>query len=310
MKIGIDVGGTNIAGGLVRNDGTLVFKTSVPTVTKNGEDGLLRDICALCETCRREAGSHTVSGIGIGVPGHADDTMGIVVRCANIPFKNTALSRYVTEKTGLSCHIGNDADAAALAEVRFGSAREFENAVMLTLGTGIGGGIIINNRIFRGCNGAAGELGHMTIYADGEKCSCGRRGCFELYASATALKRETLKALDAHPESKLRQVAKTRERVNAKTAFDAAAAGDAVAIQLIRQYTEHLACGILNIINILCPDAIILGGGVARQGESLLAPLREIVRDKVYSTYGTQTKLLAATLGNDAGIIGAAFFGE
>ncbi|MBQ8003873.1 MAG: ROK family protein [Oscillospiraceae bacterium] len=309
MKIGIDLGGTNIAGGLVADDGTLVYKTSIPTVTES-EEALLEAIVKVIETVRENAGDAEITAVGIGVPGHADDRTGIVVYCNNIPFANTDLAGYVKEKTGFTCSIGNDANAAALAEVLFGSAKEFENAVMITLGTGIGAGIIINNKIFSGVNGAAGEIGHICLYPEGIECNCGRRGCFELYGSATALVRQTREAIEKHPESKMCEIAKKDGKVNGKTAFDAMRAGDEAGKEVVNQYVRYLATGVLDVINFFCPEAIIFGGGVAKEGETLLSPIREIVKRECYSDYGKQTKFLTAVLGNDAGIIGAAFLGE
>lgn len=309
MKIGIDLGGTNIAGGLVADDGTLVYKTSIPTVTES-EESLLSAIVKVIETVRENAGEAEITAVGIGVPGHADDKTGIVVYCNNIPFVNTNLAGYVKERTGLSCTIGNDANAAALAEVLFGAAKEFDNAVMITLGTGIGAGIIIGNKIFSGVNGSAGELGHICLYPEGKECNCGRRGCFELYGSATALVRETREAMEKNPESKMWKLAESLDKVNGKTAFDAMREGDKAGETVVAQYVRYLAMGVLDVINFLCPEAIIFGGGVAKEGETLLSPIREIVKVECYSNYGKQTKLLTAELGNDAGIIGAAFLGE
>lgn len=309
MRIGIDLGGTNIAGGLVADDGSLVYKTSIPTVT-DSEEALLAAIAGVINDIKAKANGEEITSVGIGVPGHADDKTGIVVYCNNIPFKNTDLVGYMERETGLSCRIGNDANAAALAEVLFGSAKEFDNAVMITLGTGIGAGIILDNKIFAGCNGSAGEIGHISLYPDGIECNCGRRGCYELYGSATALKRQTREAMEAHPESKLWELAKTPEDVNGKTAFDAMRAGDEAGSAVVKQYVRYIATGVLDIINLLCPEAIIFGGGIAKEGENLLAPIREIVKKECYSSYGKQTRFLIAELGNDAGIIGAAFFGE
>lgn len=309
MKIGIDLGGTNIAGGLVSDSGELIYKTSIPTVTES-EEALLSAIVKVIEAVRENAGDAEINAVGIGVPGHADDKTGIVVYCNNIPFVNTDLAGYVKEKTGLPCSIGNDANAAALAEVLFGSAKEFNNAVMITLGTGIGAGIIIDNRIFSGVNGSAGELGHICLYPEGIECNCGRRGCFELYGSATALVRQTREAMERNPESKMWKLAESPDKVNGKTAFDAMRDGDKAGKEVVRQYVRYLATGVLDVINFLCPEAIIFGGGVAKEGETLLSPIREIVKKECYSDYGKQTKFLTAELGNDAGIIGAAFLGE
>ncbi len=310
MRIGIDLGGTNIAGGLVRDDGTLIFKTSIPTVSDKGEEALLSAILSVVNVLIERAEGEEISCVGIGVPGHVDNTTGMVVYCNNIPFANTPLAGFITEATGLPCYLGNDANAAALAEVLVGSAKEFDDAVMITLGTGIGAGLIFNNKIHAGCNGAAGEIGHISLFPDGLPCNCGRRGCFELYGSATALVRQTREAMEAHPESKLWQVAKTLDAVNGKTSFNAMRLGDEVATAVVTQYIRYLATGVLDIINLLCPKAIIFGGGLSKEGENLLSPIREIVKKECYSTYGKQTVFLTAKLGNDAGIIGAAFLGD
>ena len=309
LKIGIDLGGTNIAGGLVSDSGELIYKTSAPTVT-DSEESLLSAIVNVINEIKTHANGEEISGVGIGVPGHADDKTGIVVYCNNVPFENTPLAEYVKRETGLSCTIGNDANAAALGEVLFGSAKNYSNAIMITLGTGIGAGIIFDNKVFSGCNGAAGEIGHMCLVPDGIPCACGRRGCFELYGSATALKRQTREAMEKHPESILNKLAKTPEEVSGKTAFDAMRAGDEVGKAVVDQYVRYLATGVVDIINLLYPEAIIFGGGVAKEGETLLAPICEIVEKESYSTYGRQPKFLTAELGNDAGIIGAAFLGE
>ena len=310
MRIGIDLGGTNIAGGLVRDDGTLIYKTSSPTVSDKGERGLLLAILDVVKHLIDRAGSEEISYIGIGVPGHVDNTTGTVIYCNNIPFENTPLADFITNETGLPCYLGNDANAAALAEVLVGAAKEYDDAVMITLGTGVGAGLIVNKKIHAGSNGAAGEIGHISLYPDGLECKCGRRGCFELYASATALIRQTREAMQAHPESRLWEVSKTLDAVNGKTSFDAMRLGDEVAEGVVTQYVRYLATGILDIINLLCPKAIILGGGLAKEGENLLAPIRDIVKKECYSDYGKQTEFLIAELGNDAGIIGAAFLGD
>ncbi|MBQ9985287.1 MAG: ROK family protein [Oscillospiraceae bacterium] len=309
MKIGIDLGGTNIAGGLVSDDGKLLYKTSTPTVT-DSEGALLSAIAKVINEIKAQADGAEIDAVGIGVPGHADDKTGIVVYCNNIPFVNTDLAGYIKKETGLPCTIGNDANAAALAEVLFGAARGYQNAVMITLGTGIGAGIIFNKKLFTGCNGAAGEIGHMVICPDGIECNCGRRGCYELYGSATALKRQTREAMKKHPESKLWEFAKTLDGVTGKTAFDAMRAGDKAGAEVVNQYVRYLSSGVIDIINLLFPEAIIFGGGVAKEGEALLAPLREIVDRECYSLHGNKTHFLSAELGNDAGIIGAAFLGE
>ncbi len=309
MKIGIDLGGTNIAGGLVSDDGKIVFKTSTPTVCDKGEMGLMEEILKVINLLLANENAKNVTSIGIGVPGHVDEKEGLVVICNNIPFVNTRLADFITEKTSIPCYLGNDANAAALGEVRAGCAKDYDNAVMITLGTGVGSGLIFNKKIFSGCNGSAGELGHISLFPDGIPCNCGRRGCFELYASATALKNQTREAMENNPESLLWKFAKTLDNVNGKTAFDAMRAGDETGKKVVSDYIRYLSIGVLDIINLLFPDVIIFGGGISKEGKNLLAPLRKIIEKECYSTYGKQPELLIAELGNDAGIIGAAFLG-
>ncbi len=309
MRIGIDLGGTNIAGGLVSDDGKIIFKKSIPTPKENTEI-LLSAIITLIDALRASSDGAEITSIGIGIPGHADDKTGYAAYCNNIPLTNVHVTEYVTERTGLPCFLGNDANAAALAEVLFGSAKQYNTAVMITLGTGIGAGIVINNKVFTGANGAAGEIGHTCLYPDGLPCACGRRGCFELYGSATALIRQTKEAMEKNPQSLMHKLAKESGKVSGRTAFDAMKQGDAAAKAVIDQYTRYLATGVLDIINFLCPEAIIFGGGISKEGDVLLNPIRKIVNEEVYSSYNNSANIIAAELGNDAGIVGAAFFGE
>ncbi len=309
MRIGIDLGGTNIAGGLIDESGKLLYKHSVRTDTSRGANGICSDIVALIEKIRQENGNCEILSIGVGVPGQVDCDTQLVVYCNNIPLQNTDLKSIIEEKTGIPAFIGNDADAAALGEVKAGAAQSFKDVVMITLGTGIGCGLIFGGRAFPGCNGASGEIGHISLIPDGIECNCGRRGCFELYASATALKRQTREAMEKNPESKLWEIAKSLDNVSGKTAFDAMRAGDAAGSEVVRQYIEYLAIGLTDIVNLLQPEAIIIGGGISKEGETLLAPVRDFIARNRYSRGDIQTQVLKAALGNDAGIIGAAFFG-
>ncbi len=309
MRIGIDLGGTNIAGGLVTDEGKLIFKKSIPTRI-DSEEILVSDIVSHIKDIAKEAKGENIVSVGIGVPGHADDAAGLVVCCNNVPLNMTKLADYVKNETGYECHLGNDADAAALAEVRIGCAKDFNTAVMVTLGTGVGSGIIINNELFTGCNGAAGELGHLCIDPEGLSCNCGRRGCFELYASATALIRQTREAMKANPKSLMWDIAGNLSDVSGRTAFDAMKKGDEAGKKVVDKFIRYLSIGVIDIVNFLQPEAIIIGGGISKEGDTLIKPLREIVLKECYSTYGRETQFLIAELGNDAGIIGAAFFGD
>ncbi|MBR1779903.1 MAG: ROK family protein [Oscillospiraceae bacterium] len=307
--IGIDLGGTNIAAGLVTETGEMHYQCSTPTGANRATDEILADMAAVASLCRRSAGlaPEDICSIGIGVPGAVNDALGKVYFTANLDWEDLPLSRLMRERTGIETHLANDADCAALGEVIAGGAAGYDSAVMVTIGTGIGGGFIADRKIFRGWSGVGTEPGHMPLIYGGELCGCGCRGCFETYASATALIRQTRNAMRAHPDSLLWEVCPELGLVNAKTPFDAALRGDEVSIRLLDQYEEYLAAGIGGIINLSRPHCVIIGGGVSNQGETLLAPLREKLKKYCYaSKYITPPPVIKAQLGNDAGIIGAA----
>lgn len=310
--IGIDLGGTNIAAGVVSEAGTLVNKCSIPTGAKRPVEEILADMARAAALCLEGTGLSLddITALGVGVPGAVDDSTGMVLRTTNLDWYQLPLARELGQATGLPVHLGNDADCAALGEVIAGSASDFDSAVMITLGTGVGGGLICNKKVFAGWTGGGTEPGHIPMIFGGEPCGCGNRGCFEVYASATALIRQTRDAMTQHPASALWQVAGSLEAVTAKTPFDAALTGDAVARAVLDQYEEYLACGIGGIVNLVRPQVIILGGGVSNQGEVLLAPLREKLKKYCYaSEFIPMPRVVAASLGNDAGIIGAALLG-
>lgn len=304
--IGIDLGGTNIKGALVNEAGEILREESRPTRAALGAetvcDGIAAVITALAE------GTDAIGGVGIGCPGTVDDAVGRVIFAPNLGWKNFDLRGAVRARTGISPRLGNDANAAALAETLVGCAKGAQSAVIVTLGTGVGGGVVLGGRLLTGCTGAASEPGHMVIHSGGEKCACGREGCFEAYASATALIRETKRAMAAQPQSLLHTVAKENGTVDGRTAFAAAQRGDAAARAVVERYTDDLACGLANLVNIFFPEVIALSGGIAEQGEALLGPLRERVRSLSYASdcAARHTRIERCTLGYRAGVIGAA----
>ena len=207
-------------------------------------------------------------------------------------------------------YVANDANCAALGEAYAGCGNGAKNFIAVTLGTGVGSGVIIDGKIVTGVNNAGGECGHMVIVVDGEACTCGRHGCWEAYASATALINQTKKAMEQYPDSVMHQLAKEEGKVSGKTAFDAMRRGDIAGIKVVDQYIKYVACGIINLVNALQPEIICVGGGICNEGETLLRPLRRYIEAERYSVYSKiQTKILKAELGNDAGIIGAAILG-
>ena len=304
LYLGVDLGGTNIKAALVDAEGNILKESSVPTNLPRPAEAVCDDIAALCAAL---ADGVRVHGIGVGCPGTVDG--GVVRYSNNLNWHDFAMADYLQGKTGLPVRLANDANAAALGEALAGCAKGAESAVIVTLGTGVGGGVVLNGKLLTGYTGAASEPGHTVICdtPNAPLCTCGRRGCFEAYASATALIRMTRQAMDAHPESALHTVA-ANGTVNGRTAFDAAELGDAAAKQVVDDYIHYLAVGIANLINMFFPQVIGLSGGVANQGENLLHPLRAAVQPMIFGDkYAKKhTALTTCTLGYRAGVIGAA----
>lgn len=307
--LGVDLGGTNIKAALVTESGEIVKEASIPTnLPRTGEE-ICDDIAALCGQL---AQGERVVGIGVGCPGTVDH--GVVLYSNNLDWHDFAMADYLKAKTGMQVYIGNDANVAALGEALAGCAKGAESAVIVTLGTGVGGGVVLGGRLLTGYTGAAAEPGHTVILdtPDAPLCTCGRRGCFESFASATALIRMTKEARAAHLESLLNTLALTENAVTGRTAFDAATKGDAAAQEVVDRYTRYLAVGVANLINIFFPEVIGLSGGVANQGENLLAPLRAAVEPMVFGNAFAKkhTRITTCTLGYRAGVIGAALLAK
>lgn len=302
--IGIDLGGTFIKGGIVDDIGNIVASAKVATEVEHGQDAVIQrigDLCfELCDKARLTVSD--INGIGVAVPGTVDSECGTVAYSNNLYWENVEISQKLSDLTGLSVKIANDANTAALGEALFGSGKKYKTTVMLTLGTGVGGGVVIDGKLYEGNRAAGAEMGHAVIMMDGEECTCGRRGCLEAYASATALIRDTKRAIDANPDCPM---AKERE-IDGATAFSYMDV-DPVAKNVVNNYIKYLACGITNLANEFRPEAIILGGGVCNEGERLIRPLQTLLdRDIFGGNHGPRVKIITATLGNSAGILGAA----
>lgn len=310
LKIGIDLGGTNIAAGIVDENGIIRYKRSAPTGAGRPKEEILNDIALLCRTLCDENGIRfdSIASVGIAVPGGVDEASGEILFTPNIPFTGINIAQILSEKLdGKRVGVCNDANAATIAEVLAGAAKGADNAVMITLGTGVGGGIVIDKKVYSGSNGLAGELGHFVIQMGGEKCGCGRRGCFEAYASGTALIRMTNEELNTCFMSGEATLMAESGRVNARTAFDAFKAGDKAAARVIERYTDALASGIISLINVFQPEVFIIGGGISGEGQFLIDLLQPKVDAEEFSREAKKrTRLCIATCGNDAGIIGAA----
>ena len=310
MYIGIDVGGTNLKAGLVDHSGTILAVERTP-LDFRGPESFADTLASLAKAVMASGGAaaQDVEYVGIGIPGAVAG--GDILYTANIPMKNVPLEKLFRQHLDLPVLLGNDADCAAVGEWSCGVGRGTKHFIVITLGTGVGGGMILNGKLYSGC-GAGGEVGHIVVQKDGVPCNCGRRGCWEAYASATGLIRETTEAMKAHPESLLHQVAAQNGAVDGRTSFQATEQGDETALAVCRSYAEYLASGLTDLVNILHPEAVALGGGVAAAPEYLLLdPVREIVARECYARHvGQVPHIVRAELGNDAGIIGAAMLGR
>lgn len=313
--IGIDVGGTNIACGVVNEECKIIARSKVKTHPRGKDAGFPKyeEVVGGMKTAVRLACEQAgitpsdISSIGIGCPGICNSESGVVEYASNLGFVNVPLQKDIEDEFGVKVYLENDANAAAFGEFCAGGAKGSKNAIIITLGTGVGAGIIIDGKIYRGSNFAGGEIGHTVIEVDGALCSCGRRGCFEAYSSATGLVRMTRDAAEVHPDSLMWEAVKAEGRFSGRTAFVAMKRGDAVGKAVTERYIKYLACGIANVINTFQPDILCIGGGVCNEGDALLVPLREKTMEQVYSkNSGKNTEIAVCSLGNDAGIIGAA----
>lgn len=311
--IGIDLGGTNIVAGVVDENYKIISKASTKTNLPRPEKEIAADMARVSVQAVKEAGldMNQIEWVGIGTPGIANSEKGIIEYSCNLGFDNTPMVDYIKEYIDKPVFIENDANAAAYGEYVAGAAKGAKNAVCITLGTGVGGGIIIDGRIYSGSNFAGAEIGHTVIEVDGPECACGRRGCFEVFSSATGLIRMTKEAMDNDKDTLMHKITAERNgKVTARTSFDAMRMDDKTAKAVVDKFIKYLAAGITNTINIFQPDILCIGGGVCNEGDPLLLPVRALVKKEVYTRNSPKnTEIVIAKLGNDAGIIGAAFLG-
>lgn len=313
LYIGVDLGGTNIAAGLVDEEGKILYKISCPTGVERGAEAVIGDIAKLSQRVIDETGHKTsdIKAIGVGVPGICHPDNGVVEFCTNLFWHSVPLREIMNRTLDVPVFIGNDATVAGLAESVAGVSKGVKNSVFITLGTGVGGGIVIDNKVYAGTHGIGSELGHMIIVADGEPCTCGNYGCWERYTSATAMIRMGREAVKNHPDSAiLAACGGEPEKITAKHVMDAAKAGDPAGKEVFDKYVHYLAVGIISIINVLDPEVIALGGGVSAAGEFLRDAVRADVDKMVFCKEVPYARIELAVLGNDAGIIGAAMLGK
>lgn len=307
--IGVDLGGTNIVAGVVNENYEIISKASVKTNLPRPEQEIAADIIKVSKQAVESAGitMDQIEWVGMGTPGIANSETGIIEYSNNLGFVNTPMVKYLEEGLGKPAFIENDANAAAYGEYVAGAAKGAKNAVCITLGTGVGGGIIIDGKIYCGSNFGGAEIGHTVISVDGPQCTCGRKGCFEVYSSATGLIRMTKEAIAENPDSMMAD----EEKISGRTAFDYMRKGDKAAKGVVDKYIKYLAAGITNTINIFQPNVLCIGGGVCNEGDPLLLPMKEIVARENYTRNSPKNaEIVIAKLGNDAGIIGAAFLGN
>ena len=310
-KLGIDLGGTNIVAGVVDENFRIVGVGKRKTNVAGGADAIADDMAAAAFDAIKDAGLtiEDIEDMGIGAPGTIDSETGNIPYSNNLYFYDVPLGDMMKERVGKTFYIENDANAAAYGEYIAGAGKGSNNFIAITLGTGVGSGIIVDGKILSGSNHAGGEMGHNVIMMNGEKCTCGRHGCWEAYASATALINQTKQAMIRYPDSAMWNLCDgDAERVNGRTAFDTMRQGDVAGKLVVDRYVEYIAVGLANVINTFQPDMVCIGGGVSKEGDALIQPVKRIVNGENYARNITKDVVIkTAALGNDAGIIGAAY---
>lgn len=316
-RIGIDLGGTNIAAGIVNEEFKIIAKASVPTRAERPAEEIVADIAALCQTVCADNGIDIaqIDSVGIASPGIVSDESGEAIYANNLPFDHFPILPMLRELLPIKeFHIENDANAAAWGEAIAGAAKGAKSSIMITLGTGVGGGVITDGKVLKGFNSAAGELGHIVIQVGGRQCSCGRCGCWEAYSSATGLINTTKEKLEecakSGRETVMTKLVADAGKVSGRTAFDGMRLGDAAATEVVNEYIEYLASGLASMINIAQPEVLSIGGGISNEGQYLLDLVVPKVLPQIYSRGVVKAPdIRIATLRNDAGIIGAAVLG-
>ncbi len=311
--LGIDLGGTNIVAGIVDEEMNLIYKSSIPTEAKEGPEHIVARVAEAAKLALDGKGIkiEDVKSIGIGSPGAIDPENGIVVFAANLGFKNFHLAEQLGKYfPGKTIYVENDANVAAWAEAKCGAAAGTTDSITITLGTGVGGGMILGGKLYSGFNHAGAEMGHIVINEGGRLCTCGREGCWEAYASVTGLIKTTQEHMKKNPDTLMWKIAGSLDKVNGLTSFDAMRKGDEEAKQVVAEYLHSVATGLVDIINVLQPEVICIGGGISKEGDYLLKPIQEIAEKEMFARYNkVKTEVRIAKLGNDAGLIGAALLG-
>ena len=309
-RIGIDIGGTTIKAGVVDEENRIIEQAFAPTRAGRPANEIVADVCTVAESAMNLClvKKEDCLGVGIACAGTCDPAAGKVVRAYNLGFFDVPVCDLVSFRLGMPVRLANDADAAALGEAYCGSAQGAGSVLFIGFGTGVGAGIVLNGRIWSGCGRGGVEAGHMKLVHNGELCTCGEKGCFEAYASATGLIREAKKAAAADPSSVLNELSE----LTGKAVFDAADGGDPAAVRTTGQYMEYLSAGVTSLVNILDPEVVVLGGGIAKRGERFLEPVRNYVNQHCFGGPDRiPPQIVLSSLGDSAGILGAAaLFGD
>jgi len=310
--LAIDIGGTKIIAAIISSKGKIVAKEYHPTLAGEGVQAIIGWLFLAIDNLlkKNNIDPSQLHSISIAAAGAIDFDRGVVTSSPNLPgWHNVPLRDIVSRKYKVNTFLINDANAAALGEHEFGAGRGVNNLILLTVGTGIGGGIIINGRLYSGPSGSAGEIGHMTIDVNGPRCSCGNIGCLEMLASGTAIAREAIRRISQGEDSSLTHLVKGKiENITAEKVEAAARGGDSLASEVISQAATYLGVGMVNLVNIFNPEMIIVGGGVAKMGELLLEPARQVVKGRAFPLLAQAVRIVSAQLGEDAGVLGAAAF--
>ena len=310
LRIGVDVGGTFIKAGVVDESCAILHKVSVPTGGDAGYEDMVRKIAHAAELAAQAAGLAVkdCTSVGIGIPGLLNPKTGVVVLAPNLNWRDVPFLDTIQKILPVPVYVGNDANCAVVGETLAGAAKGCENVVMLTLGTGVGGGIVTDGRLFVGGKGLGAELGHMVLQMDGETCGCGLKGCIEAYCSVASLVKQTLRAMDADPDSLMHAYAREAGMVDGRTAFECSKQGDRAAVTVVENYCRYLANAIGSLVIAFRPDVVLIGGGLSNQREYLMDKLNALLPRYVFASdvIGVPP-VVRATLGNDAGTIGAAY---
>ncbi|NLL55716.1 MAG: ROK family protein [Clostridiales bacterium] len=307
--VGIDIGGMTIKAGLVDENGRILAKKSCATKPERHYSCLVADMYNLLASLAQEQGIDfdKIKAIGIGCPGTVNTKKGIITYSGNLNFINVDIIKEFKKHTDLAVCVGNDANCAALGEVMFGGGKGTKNAILITLGTGVGTGFVVDGKILEGVDGAGAEGGHICIKMDGQQCTCGEKGCWEAYASATALMRITKEAMKNNPHSLMHKIVSEHGEVSGRTAFLAYKTGDKAGQEVVNEYVKNIAWGLVNLVNIFRPEIIMIGGGVSHEGEYFIKMIEKVVVKHAFGgKYNKVCPIVAAALGNDAGIVGAA----